>query len=197
MGFNSIKNQIPKPIRLFLGKALLVFIVWKIIYGVFLNNSNHLDHLLTTHVAEVSTKFLNNIGVLDGFTTKRQMKEIIQNGAVHKWEVSQIFHHNNIVLNIADACNGLELMVLYIGFIICMPSSFLRKTIYIILGVIALDLLNIFRCMGLIYLREYFNAYFQFAHHYLFKATVYTATFAIWMLYSRKISLKNEVAPIG
>ena len=73
-----------------------------------------------------------------------------------------------------------------------MPSKFWRKVLYIILGVILLDSINILRCVGLIYLREYFHAYFDFAHHYLFKATVYTATFLIWMLYARKIHLKND-----
>jgi exosortase/archaeosortase family protein len=193
ISLSSLKNDIPLPIRLFLGKALLFFILWKIVYSFFLYDSKLLDYPLTTHVAEASTVFLNNSMLLSGFTTQRVLTEdeslII--------EASEIYHNDSLVLFIADACNGLELMVLYIGFIVCMPSKFLRKVIYIFLGVLFIDLINILRCSGLIYLREYFHAYFDFAHHYLFKAVVYAATFLMWMVYSRKISLKNEAIQIG
>ena len=108
ISLNSLKNDIPLPIRLFLGKALLFFIVWKIIYSFFLYDSKFLDYPLTTHVAEASTVFLNNSMLLSGFTTQRVFTEddslLI--------EASEIYHNDNLVLFIADACNGLELMVL-------------------------------------------------------------------------------------
>ncbi|ALJ06037.1 hypothetical protein APS56_13245 [Pseudalgibacter alginicilyticus] len=189
---SSLKNDIPLPIRLFLGKALLFFIVWKLIYSVFFYDSEYLDHPLTTHVGEASAFVLNNLGSMSGFSSKREASSYAYEGSSFQNEVSVIYHHDKIILYIANVCNGLELMVLYIGFIVCMPSSFWRKTKYIILGVIILDATNILRCIGLIYLREYFHIYFDFAHHYLFKIMVYSATIALWVIYSRKIHLKNE-----
>ena len=190
---NLLKNKIPLQVRLFLGKALLFFIVWKIVYGLFLSDSKILDHPLTTHVGEASVVVLNNLGDMSGFTSTRKVSTFVDGGELLVEEqASQIYHNDKLVLYIADVCNGLELMVLYIGFIVCMPSRFWRKVLYIIIGVILIDLINILRCTGLIYLREYFHAYFEFAHHYLFKATVYATTFLMWMVYSRKIHLKNE-----
>ena len=194
--FNSFKNEIPLPIRLFLGKAVLFFVVWRIVYSMFLYDSKFIDYKLTTHVAEASTFFLNNSGFIDGFTTQRRIVSSVFEGETIKSESSVIYHNNKGVLYIADACNGLQLMVLYIGFIVCMPSSFLRKVLYVALGILVLDIVNILRCMGLIYLREYFHAYFDFAHHYLFKAIVYFTTFLFWRLFARKIQLKNEVVQI-
>ncbi|ULC58308.1 exosortase/archaeosortase family protein [Flaviramulus sp. BrNp1-15] len=194
---SSLKNKIPLPIRLFLGKAFLLFVIWKIIYSFFLYDSKVLDYPLTTHVAEASTKFLNSSGFLSGFSTNRTTRTSVYEGELISHEASEIFHNNKLVLYIADGCNGLELMVLYIGFIICMPSKIWRKILYIILGVALLDIINILRCVGLIYLREYFQAYFQFAHHYLFKVMVYGATFLIWKFYSRKIQFKNELVQVG
>ena len=192
MRFNSLKNDIPLPIRLFLGKALLFFIVWKLVYGLFLADSRILDRPLTTHVGEASVLVLNSLGDMSGFTSKKEISTYIEEDELVTGEASKIYHNNKLVLYIADVCNGLELMILYIGFIVCMPSKFWRKVLYVIIGVIIIDIINIFRCTGLIYLSEYFHAYFDFAHHYLFKATVYTATFLMWMFYSRKIHLKNE-----
>ena len=187
----AAQNKIPKQIRLFLGKAFLFFVVWKIIYNVFLYDAKYLDRALTAHVGNASVTLINSLGAMNGFVSKREMTDN-DNLGILKDEVSVIYHNDKVVLNIANVCNGLELMVLYIGFIICMPSRFLRKFLYIILGLIVLDGINILRCVGLIYLREYYAIYFQFAHHYLFNAMVYTGTFIMWILYSRKIQFKNE-----
>jgi exosortase/archaeosortase family protein len=189
INIKSLKNQIPLSIRLFLGKALLFFVVWKIIYGLFLFDSKIIDYPLTTHLGDVSVLVLNKFGPIDGFSTRRITVNSIKEEEVLKTEVSQIYHNDKAVLNIADVCNGLELMVLYIGFILCMPPKFIRQVLYIILGIVILDAVNILRCVGLIYLREYYHVYFEFAHHYLFKITVYAATFLMWFVYSRKIQL--------
>jgi len=191
---NSFKNRIPLPVRLFLGKALLFFVVWKMVYGVFIFQSNSLDYKLTMHVGDASVWVLNNLTTMSGFTAIEDVYSEVYNGEMIEHISSGIYHNDYKVLNIADACNGLELLVLFVGFIVCMPSKIKRKILYIVLGVIVLDAVNILRCVGLIYLREYYHVYFDFAHHYLFKIVVYGVTFLIWWYYSRKISLKQNAA---
>lgn len=195
--FKLFLNRIPKPIRLFLGKALLLFIVWELVYGLFLFDSQWLDSKLTNHVGRASVFVLNNLTSMSGFEAIPEVWNSVYAGESIDNLACIIYHDNEIVLYIAHACNGLSLLVLYMGFIICMPSRFWRKLLYIVLGVIVLDVINILRCVGLIYLMEYYNAYFDFAHHYLFKATVYVSTFVIWVYYSRKIHFKNETLQVG
>lgn len=98
--FNSIKNQIPLQVRLFVGKALLFFIVWKIIYSFFLYDSKILDYPLTKHVGEASTFFLNNLGFMDGFKVERETTEFYIDGEYTIAQASHIYHNNKKVLNI-------------------------------------------------------------------------------------------------
>lgn len=197
INFKSLKNDIPLPIRLFLGKALLFFIAWKVIYGVFLLDSNTIDNVLTNHVGASSVYVLNNLTPMSGFIAKEEIYSEVLAGETEEHLSSAIYHNGYKVLDIAQACNGLELLVLYIGFIVCMPSNIKRKLLYIGIGILLLDSVNILRCVGLIYLREYFHAYFEFAHHYIFKIMIYSATFLIWVRFSRKIQLKNESLQVG
>ena len=190
--FKSLKNDIPLPIRLFLGKALLFFIIWKVIYTGFLYGSHLLNHPLTTHIGEASTKILNHCTPMSGFESVRVEQREFYEGEYRTHAASKIYHNGKSVLYIADFCNGLELIVLYIGFIVCMPSSFWRKIKYVVIGAIIIDFVNIARCIGLIYLREYLHYYFDFAHHYLFKAIVYSVTILLWIIFARKIHLKDE-----
>jgi len=191
MGINFSKDKIPLPIRLFLGKALLLFIAWKIVYSFFLFDSQLIDKILTKHVGDASVFMLNKSSFMSGFSSVIEHNSEIHAGKTINNSVSAIYHNGYKVLNIANVCNGLELLILYMGFIVCMPSNIKRKIIYIVLGVIVLDFINILRCVGLIYLYEYFQAYFDFAHHYLFKAIIYLSTFLLWMRFSRKINLND------
>ena len=193
----SLINNTPLPIRLFLGKAFLIFVVWKLIYSFFLFDSQVVDNFLTTHVGDASVKVLNSLGSMSGFTAINEIVQEPHYGEIQMFNMSVIYHNGDRILNIANACNGLELLILYVGFIVCMPSSFKRKLLYIVIGVVLLDVVNILRCVGLIYLREYFHAYFDFAHHYVFKIIVYSSTFILWVIFSRKIQLKNESIQVG
>ncbi|WP_366141011.1 exosortase/archaeosortase family protein [Seonamhaeicola sp.] len=170
----------------------MFFLVWKVLYTFFLFNSNLVDRPLTAHVGNASAFVLNFLGNTKDFRAETMTVKDYHEGNITYLEASVIYHHDNIILNIANVCNGLELIILYIGFIVCMPSSFWRKVKYLVLGTLIIDFINILRCVGLIYLREYYELYFDFAHHYLFKAIVYSTTFLMWYVYSRKIQLKNE-----
>lgn len=192
----TLLSDIPTPIRLFLGKALLFFVVWKIVYIGFLLESKVLDHALTTHIGDACVEILNNWTSMSGFRAVRESKTSIYEGESTTEIASLILHNDKRVLYIADLCNGLELIALYIGFTVCMPSSFWRKVRYIIIGVIILDLVNISRCIGLIYLQEYYEYYFDIAHKYIFNVTVYSVTFLLWVIYTRKIRLNNETVQI-
>ncbi|MDO6759868.1 archaeosortase/exosortase family protein [Tamlana sp. 2_MG-2023] len=190
--FSAFKSKIPLPIRLFLGKALLFYIIWEVLYGLFIYDSVFPQQFLTTHVGDFSVLVLNHLGDMTGFSSKNTILTSSYSGEIINEFYSEIYHHDKKILNIANACNGLALMVLYIGFIVCMPSKFWRKVKYILLGLIIIDAINIIRCIGLIYLREYYHAYFDLAHHYIFKAVIYATTFLLWYIFARKITLNHE-----
>ena len=174
----------------------MVFVIWKLVYMGFLSNSNIIDNKLTNHVGVSSVYVLNNLTSMSGFVAKEEIYSDVLGGETIKDLSSAIYHNGYKVLHIAKGCNGLELIVLYIGFIVCMPSKIKRKLLYIGIGILLLHSINILRCVGLIHLREYFHAYFQFAHHYVFKIMIYSATFVIWVRFSRKIQFKNDALQI-
>lgn len=192
--YQNFLNETPATIRAFLRNALIVFAVWKVVYLVFLLDTRILDKPLTDHVGEGTAWFLNNWTPLEGFSATPIKKNILFEGRLQFNEVSQVRHQGEDVLLIADGCNGLELMILFIGFILCFPSSILKKNIFIILGIGIIDFANILRCGGLVFLKKYYDYdLFQFAHHYGFKITLYGIIFSMWILFTKTIKFKNVV----
>lgn len=192
MSLKSVLNDIPIAVRLFLGKALLLYLIWELAHSYYILPSQILDTPLTTHVAIASVWLLNALGHMGQFSAVPYSFPSVYRGKEIYMDAMEIYHNSDIALSIAHACNGLELMVLYVGFIVCLPSPLIRKIKYIVLGVLLIHIVNVLRCAGLIYLGEYFDMYFDFAHHYLFKAVIYATTFLIWMLFSRKINLNSK-----
>jgi exosortase family protein XrtF len=184
-------QQIPKPVRYFLSMAIAVAVAWKLFYLIFLLNTRILDGPLTNHVGVSSVSVLNKLSGMDDFSTHINVDTTIMEGQIQVSMVSKIMHHNHKVLHIADGCNGLELMVLYSGFIFCFPSNRSRKLWYIIFGVLILDSLNIFRCAALGYVKEYYHPYFNISHHFIFKAIVYTVIVILWIQFTKKTAMNG------
>ena len=96
-----------------------------------------------------------------------------------------IYLHQDRVLSIADACNALELLVLYGGLILCLPAGASRKAIFITGGIVLIEIMNVIRCTALVLLYLHRPEYVDFSHHYLFSFVVYGFIFWLWFLFSK------------
>jgi len=102
-----------------------------------------------------------------------------------------IYVHGGPVLTFAIGCNGLELMVLYLGFLVCYPTNLRRVLFYSVLGVVCINVLNILRCVGLAIWYIHDLPYWDFMHHYVFKLVIYGVNFFLWVLYTKTDEVKR------
>jgi exosortase/archaeosortase family protein len=172
-------STLPKNIRTFFLRALVTFIAWKCIYFLILYPIRIPDLQLTRATA-ISTTFIYN----QVFQTSKT-KVILEPDQGSKKAV--IYVNDQRGIGIADACNGLELYVLYLGFIFCLPAPTKRKISFALVGITGIYILNSFRCFGLTYLFLNRYPFANFAHHYLFKMVIYIGIFFTWVVYSKRI----------
>ncbi len=169
--------KIPKPIRVFLLRALIIFVAWKSIYILGLQPGRILDRPLTDVTSHLTAVIYAKLSGGDVISVNGEKDIIYVNG--------------RRMLSVMDGCNGLELFVVYIGFLLCMPAGRKKFWMYTILGVAAIFILNILRCVGLTWLVCMHKQYADFAHHYLFKLIIYGFIFYCWVQYSRNY-MKHE-----
>lgn len=141
-------------------------------------------------VGRQTVALLNWVHHTNEFTSYPYLATKFFEGVLLENNVARINFHNHKSMNIADGCNGLELFVLYVGFLLCMPASISRKLFFIAIGIPILHLANVLRCFGLVELQIYLARYFEFAHHYVFKIVVYGIIFLLWIWFSRKIDIR-------
>lgn len=190
---NSFYTELPKEVRRFLYRGLGLFIFWKLLYIFILVPKEIPDQWLIKKLGEGTAATLNWI-----YNTK-------DFHAVHRTKLKLYGNENAIVTNsyiyqgskraivgIYKACDGLELMVLASGFILCFYGPWKRKVFFITSVTLGLYFLNLLRCsmLGVIHIK--WPQHFEFAHKYIFNLIVYGFAFIMFMLYVSKASLKKQ-----
>lgn len=186
-------NQIPAAVKSFLFKGLIIFVAWKLIYLLFLAPGRILDEPLTSFTGINAARVLNLFTHSAGYTAKAETDVYKNNGLTEIEPLVSIYYKQDKALSIADVCNVLELLVLYVGFIICYPRSLKRKTLFAIGGVITICLVNILRCAALAWVFIYYPQYADFSHHYLFTFIVYLFIFMLWFWFSKTTHANAKV----
>lgn len=171
---DKVKAIVPESVRPFLLRALILLVAWNLTYHLWLKPAGVPDNQLTK-VVEYGTVKLLSLFYDD----------------VYEFEDTVYINGVNAV-NIAPECNGLELIVLYLGFILCMPTNWKRMTVFSIVGSIVIYALNLVRSALLAAMYYVSHSMTDFAHHYAFKIVIYGVVFAGWMLYIKKPK-KGEV----
>ncbi len=166
------------PAQQFIIKSVSCVVLWRLLYVFILKPITFPDKILTRLIGE------GTIVVINLFSNSKLGKAYCMNG--HSGEVVLV-RNNHALLRIGDACNGLELMLIYLGVIALLPGNAKRKGIYISLGIVGLLIANMFRCAGLQYIYVYYPQLFETTHHYLFTLVMYVLIFVGWVMYINKV----------
>lgn len=190
----TVLEAFPAPVKTFALRALVLFLFWKGLYLFVWQEPRTLDAPLTKAVGRQSTVLLNMIRPADTFRVKEGIHSTTMEGVTIQKPQTLIYKGSRKLVGIEDGCNGLELFVLYIGFILAMPASFARKIAFGAGGLLVIHAVNLLRCSGLGLMLISMKQYFDLAHHYIFKIVIYATIFLLWVAYSRKLKLTGSAS---
>ena len=170
MNFAFLKN----PIVRFLIIVFALYIGWYFIYNLWLHPAETLDLYVIDATVAASKWILESLGYAV-YTGADRLIGI--DGASGLW--------------IGDNCNGIALFSLFACFIIAYKGKIKYKLIYIPLGIISIQLLNIFRVVVLAIIDTYSREWTEFNHTYTFTIIIYGYIFLLWMTWVNRFSERN------
>lgn len=185
-------NKLPKQVRLFLMRVIVLFIGWKMLYLFILIPAEVPDAWLVKQLGKGTVQALNFFYDTTDFTAQATTKKKIYGTELVNVTFSHVQWGKKKLIGIYQACNGLELLILYAGFILAFSGSWQTKMLFIAGGISILFLINILRLVMLGIISIEYPAHFQFAHKYLFNMIVYAITFLLWMGYV-KVKHRKEI----
>ncbi|MEQ8554274.1 MAG: archaeosortase/exosortase family protein [Cyclobacteriaceae bacterium] len=165
-------------------KAAIVFVLWVVGYHGFIRPNGRLDHWFSMKVVEFTKNGISILGYNTAYGINPDGKGI---------NPRYIFVDGTPVLSVADGCNGVELIALFIGFFIIFPGNWRSKTVFILLGSIGVFLLNVIREMALAFNYMYFRQSFDLNHKYTFVLIVYGLIFIVWRYWLNNYSFLKEL----
>ncbi len=105
--------------------------------------------------------------------------DVVASGRVIRHTTAQF------AVSIEAGCNGIEAAIVLIAGIIAFPGGAWRKGVAIILGFLALQLMNIARIMSLFYLGQWSLAAFTWTHLYVWPVLIMLDVLLVFVLYVR------------
>lgn len=172
-----MKLSFKNPLIRFLGLALLLFVVWNLLYVQWLEPLGTIDVLAIDNLAWLSSTVLELFGftlITDNFPDSIQTVGI--DGTNGLW--------------IGAPCNGISLFALFTGFVLSYPGPIKKKVWFIPLGILIIHIVNLFRIVCLLLIVYYFPDpdVLDFNHNYTFTVLVYSVIFYLWYVWAEKLS---------
>lgn len=159
----------------FLARFLGIYLVGNLLYGLYINSYVPDPDPVTIFVSEQTSTVLSWFGEENG--------TLVQG---HKTGVL-IYNEEQRVLSVYEGCNGLNVFIIFAGFLLAYGRPKKALIWFIPLGLLLIHVFNLAR-IGLLYnVTLYYPDYTYFTHKYLFTAIIYGAVFLIWMWWVVKI----------
>ncbi len=165
-----------KPSLFFLAKFLGLYFVLNILYGFYFESFSPIADPITYFVVDNTISFLG----------------LFYNGLDFEYYPSDqlvwMALDKDIILNAYEGCNGVNVMILFLSFIIAYKGELKSTVWFILMGILIIHLSNILRIAILFVVAERYQAYLYFTHKYLFTGIIYSAVFFLWFLWVRKVN---------
>ncbi|SMG11041.1 exosortase family protein XrtF [Marivirga sericea] len=167
-----------KPSILFLAKFIGLYIILNVLYGFYLDASKGEADIMTKWVTEQTATIIGTYEDKIGTGPKDDLKSIY------------IYKESSAILSVYEGCNGLNVMIIFVSFLIAYGKIGARLLWFIPLGLVVIHLFNILRILLLFHVTISMPDFLYFSHKYLFTAFIYIAVFGMWALWIFKVNEK-------
>ena len=162
-----------RPALRFLSIFVGVYLLGNVFYGLYVEFYKPAPDPATVWVSEQTAFVLNLVG-----------------GGVYSVESEGeptvlLKNNDKTVLRIFEGCNGLNVMVVFLAFVVAFGGKPKKELLFIVAGLFVLHLSNLVRIILLYYTAIHQPHFFYYFHKYFFTAILYLVVFVLWFQWTR------------
>ena len=94
---------------------------------------------------------------------------------------------NGFAVSLEAGCNGVEATIVLLAAILAFPAPWRSKVIGLVVGILAVQGLNIVRVISLFYLGQWDREWFEWAHLYIWQALIMLDVLIVWLVWVRTL----------
>lgn len=180
-----------KPTILFLLRFFGVYIFFSFLYGLYIQHYDTAAQPVTDPITRVITYQCTRTSSLMGYRAEIIENDHLNYESAEEQTYDSLWLNNQYAISIEEGCNGINLMILFMAFVVGFGGKTVNMLIFIPAGLVFIHLANLGRLMLLSLLNiEWGGQAFHFFHKYGFTAVIYVAIFLLWYLWVMRFSGK-------
>ena len=173
-----------KPALRFLLVFVASYFVGNVLYGLYVEAYNPLPDPMTVWVT---------VQVAQVLSTPEIPVSVLQSTTE---PIVWLVRDTKTILGIFEGCNGLNVVIVFISFLVAFGGRVRVMVIYVVGGSLVLHAANLLRISLLYQTALYRPLVFYYFHKYFFTAVLYFVVFALWFQWTRiksssRVSAKN------
>ena len=102
---------------------------------------------------------------------------------------------NGFAVSIEAGCNGVEATIVLVAAILAYPAPWRHRLIGLVIGIVAVQALNVVRVISLFYIGQWDHAAFEWAHLYVWQALIMLDVLVVWLIWVRRVP--RDSGPAG
>ncbi|MBL7875978.1 MAG: exosortase family protein XrtF [Cyclobacteriaceae bacterium] len=160
----------------FLGVFLGLYFGLNLAYGLWISSYGSSVDWATRVVTEQTSFIINLFGENTATLPKPASPTV------------SIMKESQSVISVFEGCNGINVMIVFVSFLIAFKGSRKQLAWFLPLGIVIIYVSNLLRVAALYYVAFYWQRYFYYVHKYAFTATIYLIVFALWVWWMERVS---------
>ena len=100
-----------------------------------------------------------------------------------------VIRNARFAVNIENGCNGVETMIIFVAAVLAFPASWKARAVGLILGLVAIQLVNLVRVVALFLTGAYFPSFFDSSHTVVWQTVVILAGVFLWIFWANRFAL--------
>jgi exosortase H (IPTLxxWG-CTERM-specific) len=96
-------------------------------------------------------------------------------------------------VSIMPGCNGVEACIILVAAMVAYRAPWKDRLIGIVLGCVAVQVLNVARIISLFYLNTWNREVFEWAHLYVWGALIMLDVVIVWLFWVRTLQRRDPV----
>lgn len=181
-----------RPTIIFLVKFFVIYFGFSVLYGFYIKKFDTAQPSQVDDITHFVSYNCTHVGALIGYEPTIVLDD--HNNRDYEEEVTydSIWMNGIYAISVEEGCNGINIMLLFIAFVVAFGGKLTSMLIFIPAGVLFIHLANIGRLMMLVLINvEFGGRAFHFFHKYLFTAIIYGAILLLWYLWAVRFSGKS------
>lgn len=106
-----------------------------------------------------------------------------------------VIRNPRFAVNIRNGCNGVEAMLIFIAAVLAFPASWKSKLTGLVLGILAIQVVNLVRVVALFLTGVYFPKIFDTSHTVIWQTIVILCGVLLWIFWANRFATPPASEP--